>query len=159
MEQRILLIDDDEAILDVLQSLLASRSYVADCALDLKQTEANFAAHSYSLVIADLNLQHGETEGIEVLHYVLAQQARPRVIVCSGMGESDLRDKAMRAGADDFITKPFPFKPLIAKIEAQLKESARLQAAHALHPAATPPMWSPASGAQLSSGAQTIRTN
>jgi DNA-binding response OmpR family regulator len=125
MAHRILLIDDDEAVLDVFQLLLTSRNYIVDCARDMKEAEEHLGQdhNKYSVVIADLCLTHGEMEGLQVLEYISRQPFKPRIVVCSGNANSDVREKVRIMGADMFLTKPFIFKTFLEELGNLLNDA------------------------------------
>lgn len=125
MPHRILLVDDYEAVLDVFHTLLTSRNYFVDCAHDLAEVEARFLENSYSLVITDLSLQHGESEGLLVLEYLARQTLKPRIVVWSGRSSIDMKEKVLSLGADRFLPKPLVFKALLENIEEMLSGASR----------------------------------
>jgi DNA-binding response OmpR family regulator len=123
MAHRILLIDDDEAVLEVFQMLLTARNYLVDCARDLHEAKTQFEQNEYAAVIADLSLAHGEPEGLEVLRYVSEYPLRPRIVVCSGYATTDVRDRVLSKGADVFLAKPFVFKRLLEELDRLLSDT------------------------------------
>jgi CheY-like chemotaxis protein len=145
MAHRILLVDDDDAVLDVFQTLLTGRNYIVDCARNLPETEAQFRQHEYSLVISDLNLGHGKMDGLQVLWYVAQQPSKPKIVVCSGFLENDVRERVLDRGADVFLAKPFVFKQLFETLDQLLRDSAPCRSITAVD---SPPahIWTRAAG-------------
>lgn len=132
MAHRLLLIDDDEAVLDVFKTLLTSRNFEVDCARDFAETQAQFAQHTYSLVIADLSLGDDDMEGLRVLQHIAQQPLKPRILICSGFWGNDIRESVLDRGADAFLAKPFVFKQLFEIIDQLLHDPAPRQPMPAL---------------------------
>jgi DNA-binding response OmpR family regulator len=125
MPHRILLVDDYEGVLDVFHTLLTSRNYVVDCAHDLAEVETRFLQNSYSLVITDLSLHRGESEGLLVLECLARQLLKPLIVVWSGNNSIEMEEKVLSLGADRFLPKPLVFKVLLENIEEMLSGAAR----------------------------------
>ena len=123
MAHRILLVDDDEAILDVFTEFLTGRGYLVDCARELKEVEVHLAKHNYSVSIADLGLTHGEDEGLQVIECLARQPSKPKIVVCSGNTRSEVKEKVLSMGADMFLPKPFVFRTFLKGLEELLKEA------------------------------------
>ena len=117
MAHKILLIDDDRAILDVFNILLTSHNYIVDCAQDIDEAKAHLDKSNYSVVVADLGLEDGEMDGLRVFEYLAKQQSRPMTVVCSGNNASDVIEQALSMGADMFLAKPFVFKTFLKKLD------------------------------------------
>jgi DNA-binding response OmpR family regulator len=130
MAHRILLVDDDEAILDVFTELLTGRGYLVDCARELKEVEVHLAQHIYSVSIADLGLTHGEDEGLQVIECLARQPSKPKVIVCSGNATSEVKEKVLSMGADMFLPKPFIFKTFLKGLEDLLQDASPATGVH-----------------------------
>jgi two-component system KDP operon response regulator KdpE len=117
---RILVVEDDRNIVDLIQANLAVRGYeVATCA-DAAKAVWTFEAENPDLVLLDLNLPNGD--GFE-----LCQQLRERsgvgiIVVSARRGEHD-KVRALNLGADDYLTKPFGVEELLARIGATLRRT------------------------------------
>lgn len=119
---RILVADDEPHVRRILTTLLESRSYHFDtvtdgrAALDLLEADGR-----YDLVLLDL-MMPGAT-GLEVLERVrtLDHRAGIPVVILTAKGQDADREKAFSLGADDFITKPFSPKKLLALIDTLLE--------------------------------------
>jgi two-component system response regulator (stage 0 sporulation protein A) len=123
MAHKILVIDDDRAVLDVFHAFLTSRNYVVDCALDMEEAKSHLGQNTYSVVVADLSLGHGEMEGLQVLEYLAREPSKPRIVVCSGHTTTDIQEKVLVMGADMFLAKPFVFKMFLKNLEYLLSNA------------------------------------
>ena len=104
---RILLIDDNPAILSMLQQhlLLRARRSEIHCAVDRGEAEALIGSYTYSLVIADLALDKYSLEGLAIIRHLHYLPLRPRIIVFTGCVTPELEAEARREGADAVVSK------------------------------------------------------
>lgn len=123
MAHSILLIDDDEAILDVFRLLLTSHCYVVDCARNLEEASAYLRQKIYSVVVTDLGLGHGEMDGSKIIGHLAGLPQKPFVVVCSGNAANDIRETTLGMGADMFLAKPFSFGTFVKQLDEQLANS------------------------------------
>ena len=145
MSDRILIVEDDEAIATGLALNLKLASRATSIAADGDDALAQATAEDFALILLDINLP--KRNGLEVLSALRAADNIVPVIVLSARdGEVD-KVAALRLGADDYVTKPFALAELLARIDAVLR---RTQPA-----AATPPVELPA-GDQLAFADVTI---
>ena len=121
---KMLIIDDETAVLDATADYLTAHGYDVDTAEEREEAEALLLNVPYSLVIADMRLTgtHGR-EGLEVIRIVRDQQPDCRMIVVTGLGSRDLRDESMRSGADAFLTKPVPLSDILTTVQRLLTRS------------------------------------
>ena len=115
MLHRILVIDDDEALLASFRRWIKRELRCeVHCAADHEEAEALLDCYQYSLVLTDLSLTPHRLEGLNVVARVANTPARPKLIVLSGNGSKQVREDALRKGADLFLEKPTPVKEIIA---------------------------------------------
>ena len=112
---RVLVVDDDPAIVRALAINLRARRYEVVTAATGRQALDVASAHPPDLVVLDLGLP--DVEGVEVLAGLRAWTQVP-VIVLSGRSDSTDKVQALDAGADDYVTKPFGMDELLARMRA-----------------------------------------
>jgi two-component system KDP operon response regulator KdpE len=117
---RILVVDDEPQILRGLKIILQSAGYTVDAADTKAAAVASLAARPPDALVLDLVLPDGE--GIEVCRAVRRFSSLP-VLVLSAVGDELEKVRALDAGADDYITKPFGTEELLARLRAVLRRS------------------------------------
>lgn len=117
---RILVVDDDEQLRELLLLVLSSEGFESIGAGDARAALAEVAGHPPDLVILDIVL--GAGDGREVLAEIRRQGGLP-VIMISANGQPADRVLALRLGADDFLVKPFFPLELVARVESVLRRS------------------------------------
>ena len=93
--------------------------YQTDTSESFKDAEYYIGIRNYDLVLTDWMLADGN--GIDLIALVKQKSARTSVVVLSAKDDKESEIKALRAGADDFIKKPFDFDVLVARLEARLR--------------------------------------
>lgn len=125
---RILVVEDDPAVMRALTAALSSQGYQPIPAATGAQAVAKAAAEGPSLILVDLGLP--DLDGSEVIRRVREFAPLTPVIVVSAYGEDRTKVRALDLGADDFVVKPFGVPELLARVRAGLRR-ASLTAAHA----------------------------
>lgn len=122
---RILIVDDDPDILDVLEITLAEEDYEILKAHDGEEALAIIKAKPLNLVLVDYNMPklNGKQVCAEVKKDLLLQHLP--VIMVTGKGELDDKISGINAGADDYIVKPFEPKELLARVKMCLRRTQR----------------------------------
>jgi DNA-binding NtrC family response regulator len=107
--ERLLIVDDEVAILSATRTYLASLGYRADCAREREEAEALLATSRYDLVLLDMRMTgaHGR-EGLELLSYIQERCPWTRPVVVTAYGSAELEREARRRGAVAFLEKPVP---------------------------------------------------
>jgi two-component system KDP operon response regulator KdpE len=116
----ILVVDDEPQITRVLKTTLLSQGYGARAASDGYEALQMMKSWSTDLLITDLRMP--EMDGLELCRQVRATSQIP-IIVLSVRGEERTKVEALDAGADDYVTKPFSTKELLARVRAALRRS------------------------------------
>ena len=122
MEETVLLVDDDPALLEVMSIVLASEGYRVSTAEDGVETLRVVGRESFDLVVLDVMLPR--MSGFEVLKKIREQSDVP-VVMLTAKGQSVDKVVGLELGADDYITKPFDTKELLARIKAILRRFGR----------------------------------
>src|SRR3954471_9866648 len=113
---RILVIEDDPTVGQYVKRGLEEHHWSVDLVPDGEVGERRAASEAYDLVILDMRLP-GKS-GLDVLHALRAKGFQRPVLVLTAQDAVDAKVTALRAGADDYVTKPFAFEELLARVEA-----------------------------------------
>src|ERR1700756_4604134 len=117
-ERRVYVVDDDEAVRDSLSVLLESKAFaVRSFASALEFLEAAPSAPAGCLIV---DIRMPEMDGLELQQHLTDRSLDFSLIVITGHGDVPLAVRAMKAGAVDFIEKPFPWEPILSGLEAAL---------------------------------------
>src|SRR6202140_2045267 len=118
---RVLLVEDDSATAASIEMVLRSESFICDTT-DLGEDGLESGKlYDYDIIILDLMLP--DIDGYEVLRRLRAARVRTPILILSGLGELDHKIKGLGFGADDFLTKPFDRRELIARIQAIVRRA------------------------------------
>ena len=119
----VLIVEDDKNIAELLQIYLQKEGYTVTVAADGGQGLAQFRAIKPNLVLLDVMMP--VMDGWSVCKAIRAESQVP-VIMLTAKSETDDKVTGLKAGADDYITKPFEMKEVLARIEAVLRRSGSL---------------------------------
>jgi two-component system cell cycle response regulator CtrA len=118
---RVLLVEDDKATADTIELMLKSEGYVCD-STDLGEDGLEIGKlYDYDIIILDLVLP--DMDGYEVLRRLRAARVNTPTLILSGLSEPDSKIKGLGVGADDYLTKPFDKRELIARLQAIVRRS------------------------------------
>jgi DNA-binding response OmpR family regulator len=118
---RVLLVDDEPALLESLSFVLARGGFEALEARSLAEAHAHLGQGKVDLIVLDLTLPDGD--GLSLLDSLRTLGSLPPLIVLSSRsGEGD-RVRALDSGADDYVTKPFSPREMVARIHAVLRRT------------------------------------
>lgn len=113
---RILVVEDDEAMRRYLAKGLSEAGHVVDTSPDGKDGLFLATTESYDLIVLDRMLP--KLDGLTVLKTLRGADNKTPVLVLSALGEVDDRVAGLTAGGDDYLTKPFSFAELLARVDA-----------------------------------------
>ncbi len=118
---RILLIEDDSATAQSIQLMLKSEGYICDTT-DLGEDGLEIGKlYDYDIMILDLMLP--DIDGYEVVRRLREARVETPIMILSGLSEADNKIKGLGVGADDYLTKPFDKRELIARVQAIVRRS------------------------------------
>jgi len=113
---KVLVIEDDPTVGQFVKRGLEEHRWIVDLVADGDEGEQMAAGGSYDLIILDMRLP-GKS-GLEVLHGLRSRGVERPVLVLTAQDAIDSKVETLRAGADDYVTKPFAFEELLARVEA-----------------------------------------
>jgi two-component system cell cycle response regulator CtrA len=120
-KMRVLLVEDDSATAQSIELMLRTEGFICDTT-DLGEDGLEIGKlYDYDIIILDLMLP--DIDGYEVLRRLRAARVRTPILILSGLGELDHKIKGLGFGADDFLTKPFDRRELIARIQAIVRRA------------------------------------
>lgn len=128
MNGRVLVVDDEEAIVDGLLCLLEAEAIESSGAFDRLSAEALLEGTFYSVIVADLRL-HTEAEGLALLEGIRRISPRSRVLTLTGFITPELEEEVLRRGSAMVIRKPAAAPEILAAIGDLLAEVEKLAAA------------------------------
>jgi two-component system, cell cycle response regulator CtrA len=118
---RVLLVEDDSSTAASIEMMLRAEGFICDTT-DLGEDGLEIGKlYDYDIIILDLMLH--DIDGYEVLRRLRAARVRTPILILSGLGELDHKIKGLGFGADDFLTKPFDRRELIARIQAIVRRA------------------------------------
>ncbi len=118
---RVLLVEDDSATAASIEMMLRAEGFICDTT-DLGEDGLEIGKlYDYDIIILDLMLP--DIDGYEVLRRLRAARVRTPILILSGLAELDHKLKGLGFGADDFLTKPFDLRELIARIQAIVRRA------------------------------------
>ena len=121
----VLIVEDDRNISELLQLYLEKEGYAVTIASDGGQGLTKFRAICPDIVLLDVMMP--VMDGWTVCKTIRSESATP-VIMLTAKGETDDKITGLKAGADDYITKPFEMREVLARIEAVLRRSSGITA-------------------------------
>ncbi len=123
MKQRILVVDDEPQIREMLSMYLSNHGYETFTAGDSSQTLRAVAESKVDVVVLDIGL--AEEDGLKLLEQLKTQRPELHVIMLTGMGfVEDLLQEAQQKGADGYVSKVLPLDELLTAIQKILKTAA-----------------------------------
>jgi two-component system OmpR family response regulator len=118
---RVLVIEDDSKIASFVINGLRQHGFAADHAPDGERGLALAGTVSYDTVVLDLMLP--KLDGLAVLRQMRAEKILTPVLILSAKASVDDRVKGLQAGGDDYLTKPFAFSELLARVQALIRRA------------------------------------
>lgn len=117
---RILVVDDEISLTEVISAYLINSGYFVDVANDGRSALELLDSRDYDLVVLDLMLP--DIQGEEIIK-IIRQKSKVPVIMLTAKTDEDDTVTGLKLGADDYVTKPFSVKVLLARIESVLRRA------------------------------------
>lgn len=118
---RILLVEDDETIADFVEKGLREAGFAVDRAADGDTGLHRALAEPYDVAIVDVMLP--KRDGLGLIDVLRARGVRTPVLILSARRSVDDRVRGLQAGGDDYLTKPFAFAELLARVQALIRRA------------------------------------
>src|SRR4026208_2407616 len=122
---RILVVEDDARMANVIAKGLREQSYAVDVAQDGEAGLYQASINDYDVIVLDVLLPH--RDGYEVCRELRARGDTTPILMLTARAAIDDRITGFEAGADDYLTKPFSFRELLARIHALLRRDSELR--------------------------------
>lgn len=116
---KILIIEDEPSLSELIEREIISEGYVAECARDFISAETKIVGYNYDCILIDISLPGGS--GLDLLAKLRAMGRRENVIIISARDSVDDRVAGLELGADDYLPKPFHMAELVARIRSVLR--------------------------------------
>jgi two-component system, cell cycle response regulator CtrA len=118
---RVLIVEDDSATARTVEAILKAEGFVCD-STDLGEDGLEIGKlYDYDLIILDILLP--DIDGYEVLRRLRSAKVETPTLILSGLAESDSKIKGFGIGADDYLTKPFDRRELVARVHAIIRRA------------------------------------
>jgi two-component system, OmpR family, copper resistance phosphate regulon response regulator CusR len=118
---RILVAEDDAALASFVKKGLEAEHHAVDVSADGEQARALASELEFDIIILDLALPH--LDGVSILRFVRTRKPSVPILVLTGRNRIEDRVQCLDLGADDYLTKPFSFSELSARIRALMRRS------------------------------------
>jgi two-component system OmpR family response regulator len=120
--RRILVVDDEPSIVDAVATALRYEGYEVDEAVNGRGALASVARNEPDLIVLDWMLP--DLDGIEVGRRLREQGYKTAILFLTAKDSTENKVEALRAGGDDYVTKPFSLAEIVARVQAILRRSA-----------------------------------
>ncbi|MEA3354503.1 MAG: response regulator transcription factor [Campylobacterota bacterium] len=121
---KILIIEDDENILSLLQRAFLEENYTVDTSCNGEEGEYLALTYKYDVIVIDWMLPL--KNGIEIIKTLRTNNITTPIIMLTAKTDIDDKVEGLSCGADDYLSKPFSFKELLARVQAQYRRSVSL---------------------------------
>jgi DNA-binding response OmpR family regulator len=118
---RILLVEDDFMIAKAIKNFLEDEYYIVDCVSDAESCEVAIKTTVFQLIILDINLP--DKSGLDLIKKIRLEKNQVPVLFLTARSEVSQKVEGLNFGADDYLTKPFDFFELLARIRSLVRRS------------------------------------
>ncbi|GJL55482.1 MAG: acetoacetate metabolism regulatory protein AtoC [Nitrospirales bacterium] len=120
-ENRVLIVDDDPDMRNVLRDILFDQSYHVEIAQDGQEALQRLDSEPYSIILTDLRMKG--MDGLELLQHVTKKHPECNLIMMTAFGTVETAVEAMRQGAFDYLTKPIKTEELLVTVDKAMREA------------------------------------
>ncbi len=125
MEKRILLVEDEEHLIDAIKLNLELENYIVKVAEDGKKAIELWEGQRFDLILIDVMLPN--VDGLTVCETIRLKDSEIPILILSAKGSSTDRILGLKAGADDYLLKPFNLEELLLRIQILIKKGDKLR--------------------------------
>ncbi|MCF0112052.1 MAG: response regulator transcription factor [Erysipelotrichaceae bacterium] len=122
---RILIVEDEYKLAELMEVRLKKENYSVDIVTNGEDGLYSALTGTYDLIVLDVMLP--KKNGFEILSEIRKQQISSKVIMLTALGSLDHKLEGFSEGADDYLTKPFMMEELVARINARLRNTYRME--------------------------------
>ncbi len=119
-QKKLLYVDDDTALREIVRDQLAAQGYHVDEAEDGSEAIEKLEKNHYDVMLLDINMPN--KSGIDVLKFIKDHSLKCKVIMLTGRVGFSVATESLKLGADDYITKPFNLEYLLFSIKRVLEK-------------------------------------
>jgi DNA-binding response OmpR family regulator len=127
---KILLVEDDKDIRYTVASTLTKEHFTVEEAADGRQALELLGSFEYDVIILDVNMPH--VSGVQVCKQFRSRGGKTPVLMLTAQSQIEHKEEGLDAGADDYLTKPFDIRELMARIRALLRRSSSVAESNVL---------------------------
>ncbi len=120
---RILVVEDEKKVASFIKKGLEEQSYAVDAVYDGIEGEKYATLNEYDLIILDVLLPR--QDGIVTCQKIRLKKVETPVLMLTALGETEDKVRGLDSGADDYLTKPFQFEELLARVRALLRRKSQ----------------------------------
>lgn len=121
MTMKLLIIEDEASLQELMTSALKKDGYIVENAMDYAEAMDKLGGYSYDCILLDINLPGGN--GLDILRHIKKSGSKLNVIIISARDSIDDKVSGLELGADDYLAKPFHLAELTARIRSVARRS------------------------------------
>ncbi len=125
MEKRILLVEDEEHLIDAIKLNLELENYIVKVAEDGKKAIELWENQRFDLILLDVMLPN--VDGLTVCETIRLKDSEIPILILSAKGSNSDKVQGLKAGADDYLLKPFNLEELLLRIQILIKKGEKLR--------------------------------
>lgn len=122
---KVLIIEDDKELSHLIAKRLKEEGFAVQQAFDAEEGMSYATYEEYDVIVLDIMLP--KISGYEVIRQLREKKVKTPILVLSAKGEIEDKVKGLQLGADDYLTKPFSFPELIARINALIRRTKNIE--------------------------------
>jgi DNA-binding response OmpR family regulator len=120
---RILVVEDEKKVASFIKKGLEEQSYAVDVAYDGRRGEDLVCQNEYDVIILDVLLPN--QDGVATCRKIRDKKIDTPILMLTAIGDTDAKVRGLDSGADDYMTKPFHFEELLARVRALLRRKSQ----------------------------------